>query len=114
MGVHESRVRRADFFGDEVRGPFELVYERAFLCALPRRLWKDWAARVAALLAPEGRLAGFFYFDESDRGPPFALHGQAELDALLDSCFVRVADAPVADSVPVFAGKERWQVWKKH
>ncbi len=52
--------------------PFAVVYERAFLCALPRRLWVDWARRVAELVAPGGLLAGFFYFDAGDRGPPFA------------------------------------------
>lgn len=113
MGSHEKRVRRADFFGTEVRGPFGLIYERAFLCALPRRMWGDWAARVSGLLAPEGRLAGFFFFDEGDRGPPFALHGQQELDRLLEGRFIRLEDAPVTDSIPVFAGKERWQVWQK-
>ncbi len=113
MGTHAGRVRRADFFGPEVRGPFSLVYERAFLCALPRRLWNDWAVRVAALLEPGGVLAGFFYFDEGDRGPPFPLHGQAELDGLLGALFVRTEDAPVADSISVFLGKERWQAWRK-
>jgi SAM-dependent methyltransferase len=113
MGPHASRVRRADFFGAEVQGPFALVYERAFLCALPRRLWSAWAARVAELLGPGGRLAGFFYFDQGDRGPPFALHAQAELDALLAGWFTRREDAPVADSIAVFEGKERWQVWQK-
>ena len=34
-----------------------------------------------------------------------------ELEALLGEHFDRVADAAVADSIPIFAGKERWQVW---
>jgi len=44
-------------------------------------------------------------------GPPFALHSQPQLYALLAPAFERIEDAPVADSIPVFAGKERWQVW---
>src|SRR6266853_1598818 len=47
--------------------------ERAFLCALPRRLWPSYARRLFELLRPEGRLAGFFYFDDGERGPPFGL-----------------------------------------
>jgi len=26
---------------------------------------------------------------------------------------VRIEDAPVGDSIPVFEGKERWQVWRR-
>jgi hypothetical protein len=42
------------------------------------------------------------------------LHAQAELDALLAPAFERVTDEAVPDSIPVFAGKERWQVWRKN
>ena len=113
LGPHAGRVRRADFFAPIPEAPFEVVYERAFLCALPRRLWPDWARRVAELVAPGGSLAGFFYFDAGERGPPFPLHSQGELDALLEPAFERLEDAPVADSIPVFAGKERWQAWRR-
>ena len=113
LGPHASRVRRGDFFAPIPEAPFALVYERAFLCALPRRLWRDWGRRVAELVAPGGLLAGFFYFDDGDRGPPFALHSQAELDALLGESFERLEDVPVGDSIPVFEGKERWQVWRR-
>ena len=112
LGPHAGRLRLADFFEGEP-GPFAFVYERAFLCALPRRRWGDWAARQAALVAPGGHLAGFFFFGEGLRGPPFPLHGQAELDALLDPAFVRVQDLDVDDSIPVFAGRERWQAWRR-
>jgi SAM-dependent methyltransferase len=113
LGGGAERIRQADFFAPIAEARFETVYERAFLCALPRRLWAAWGARVADLVAPRGELAGFFYFDEGERGPPFPLHGQAELDALLVSAFERTEDAPVGDSIPVFEGKERWQVWRR-
>jgi SAM-dependent methyltransferase len=113
LGPFASRVREADFFAPIPGEPFDVVYERAFLCALPRRLWPDWAQRVAALLAPGGLLAGFFFLAEGERGPPFPLHSQAELDALLASHFERLEDRDVPDSIPVFAGKERWQVWRR-
>jgi SAM-dependent methyltransferase len=112
-----ERIRQADFFAPIAEAPFDVVYERAFLCALPRRLWAAWGARVAQLVAPGGDLAGFFYFDfqpgRGERGPPFPLHGEAELDALLAPAFDRIEDAAVGDSIPVFEGKERWQVWKR-
>ena len=113
LGPHVNRVRYGDFFAPLPGEPFEVVYERAFLCALPRRLWRRWAERVAAVVEPGGMLAGYFYFDAGDRGPPFALHRQADLDELLAPAFDRVADAPVGDSIEVFRGKERWQEWRR-
>lgn len=113
LGPHGERVRKADFFVPIAEAPFDVIYERAFLCALPRRMWRDWGARVAELVRPGGRLAGFFHFDASERGPPFGLRGQDELDRLLTDAFERTEDAPVADSIAVFQGKERWQVWRR-
>lgn len=112
LGPLAHRVRFADFFDFDPGAPFDLVYERAFLCALPRRIWPRYAPRVAELLRPGGRLAGFFYFDEGERGPPFGLKS-GELEALLGGRFDRIADSPVGDSIPIFAGKERWQVWAR-
>ncbi len=113
LGPFAGHVRLGDFFGTGLRGPFALVYERAFLCALPRRLWPDWAGRVGDLVAPGGLLAGYFLFGEGERGPPFPLHGQRELDGLLDAAFDRVEDLTVDDSVDAFAGRERWQSWRR-
>ena len=100
-----------DFFSHEV-GSFDLVYERAFLCALPRAHWQRWAARVAEVVRPDGRLAGFFFRSQDPDGPPFGL-ATGELEALLTPAFDRVEDAAVADSIPLFAGRERWQVWRR-
>lgn len=111
LGPLSDRVRLADFFDSDFGAPFDLVYERAFLCALPRHLWPRYAPRLAGLLRRGGRLAGFFYFDDGGRGPPFGLKA-GEPGALLGQRFDQLADAEVADSIPIFAGKERWQVWK--
>jgi SAM-dependent methyltransferase len=102
---------QGDFFTHPL-GEFDLVYERAFLCALPRPHWPRWAARVAEVLRPGGRLAGFFFWSDDERGPPFGLK-RGELEALLASAFDRIEDAPVTDSIPVFAGRERWQIWRR-
>ena len=110
LGPFADRVRLADFFEFDFEAPFDLIYERAFLCALPRREWPRYAPRLTELLRPGGRLAGFFYFDDGERGPPFGLK-TGELEALLGEHFDRVADSPAGDSIPIFAGKERWQVW---
>jgi SAM-dependent methyltransferase len=113
LGTLAARVRHADFFAPLPGEPFDVVYERAFLCALPRRMWGDWARRVAEAVAPGGLLAGFFFFGEGERGPPFPLASQEDLDQLLTPAFERIADEPVPDSIAVFAGKERWQAWRR-
>ena len=107
-----GRVVEADFFSFTPPQPLELIYERAFLCALPRRMWPAVAARWAELLPPGGLLAGFFYFDDKTSGPPFGTSA-VELDALLTPCFDCIEDAPVTDSIAVFVGKERWKIWRR-
>jgi SAM-dependent methyltransferase len=108
-----SRVRKADFFRlDEP--PFDLVYERTFLCALPRRLWDEWGRKIAAMVRPGGRLAGFFYLNDNERGPPFGI-SLSRLNELLEGAFVREENEniPPEQSVPVLAGHEVWQVWRR-
>ena len=106
-------VAQQDFFAFEAQ-PFDLVYERAFLCALPRRMWPQWARRVAELVRPAGELAGFFYFDDNERGPPFGVAPHA-LRELLGSDFDLSEEQgiPEEQSIPVFKGKEVWQVWRR-
>jgi hypothetical protein len=113
LGPHVNKVRYGDFFAPIAEAPFEVVYERAFLCALPRGRWADWGKRMAELVEPGGALAGFFYFGAGDRGPPFPLHAPYELSELLEPAFERIEDAAVPDSIDVFKGKERWQVWRR-
>ena len=102
----------ADFFAWQPAQALDLIYERAFLCALPRKLWADWGTRVAELLPPGGLLAGYFFVCEQLKGPPFGILPE-QLDALLLPNFECLTDQPVADSIPVFAGRERWQVWRR-
>jgi hypothetical protein len=112
LGQWADRVVQADFFDYAPARPLDLIYERAFLCALPRAMWPQVAARWAELLAPGAKLAGFFFFDDAPKGPPFGI-GRAALDALLTPYFDCIEDDAVADSIPVFAGKERWMVWQR-
>jgi len=112
LGPWRERVRQADFFRFEPEQPLDLIYERAFLCALPPQRRAAIAARWAQLLPQGGLLAGFFYFGNEPKGPPFGI-SPTELDTLLSPWFERIEDLPVDDSLPVFAGKERWQVWRR-
>jgi SAM-dependent methyltransferase len=113
LGILGSHVREEDFFGEALgEERFDAIYERAFMCALPRARRTQWAARVAQLLPPDGRLFGFFFFDTSERGPPFGIT-QSELTDLLSPHFELLEESTPPDSISVFAGKERWQVWER-
>jgi SAM-dependent methyltransferase len=112
LGELSSLLKKADFF-DFDGGPFDLVYERAFLCALPRHLWPRWARRLTELVRPGGELAGFFYIDDNQKGPPFGIAPHA-LRELLEGFELREEKAiPPEQSIPVFRRKEVWQVWKR-
>jgi SAM-dependent methyltransferase len=111
-GQWADRILQADFFDYTPPRQLDLVYEQAFLCALPRARWPAVAQRWASLLPPGGLLAGYFFFDGVPKGPPFGI-ARAQLDALLAPHFDCIADEAVSDSVPVFAGKERWMIWRR-
>ncbi|NRR31928.1 SAM-dependent methyltransferase [Oxalobacteraceae bacterium] len=111
-GPWAQRVLEADFFAYTPAQPVQLMYERAFLCAMPRAMWPRVAARWTELLAPGALLAGYFFFDESPKGPPFGI-SRAVLEGLLEENFDCVDDQPVGDSIAVFAGRERWMVWRR-
>lgn len=105
-------VREADFFTGSLDGPYDLVYERTFLCSLPPANWPDYAARIAQLLRPGGVFAGLFYHGTDPEGPPFPIR-PAEARALF-AAFELVEDQaiPADQSLPLFAGHERWQTWR--
>ncbi|HEY5792945.1 MAG TPA: methyltransferase [Chthoniobacterales bacterium] len=113
LGTRADRVLFGDFFNYEFGQPFDLIYERTFLCALPPALWESYASRIKNLLIPGGRLAGFFFYGpEAAESPPYPL-SRADAERLFPPGLELIEDQPAADSLPLFAGKERWQQWKK-
>jgi hypothetical protein len=112
LGTYAGVVEEADFYAYTPPFAPAWVYERAFLCALPKSLRASYAVRMAELLQPGALLAGYFFIGETPKGPPFAI-ARDELDGLLTPFFTLVDDQPVGDSLPVFAGRERWLVWRR-
>ncbi len=113
LGPLGDLVRAGDFFAPAADlAAFSLVYERTFLCALPPDLHAPYARRMAELIAPGGVLCGFFFLGPEDEPPPHPL-SQEQINALLNEAFELIEDRPVPDSLPLFAGKERWQVWRR-
>ncbi|MBA3849211.1 MAG: hypothetical protein C0502_04350 [Opitutus sp.] len=106
-----GRIHEADFFNHPFAdGEFDLVYERTFLCAIPPEKRSAYRDRIARLLKPRGQFIGYFYYAKTDPkdGPPYGL-AWGEGDELFSRHFLLMKDDPVNDSLPVFAGRERWQ-----
>ena len=101
-----------DFFTHDFgTARFDVIYERTFLCSLPPRLWKDYAKRVSQLLRSQGTLAGFFFYGEESDPPPYPLTESQALE-IFGRHFDLQKSEPVTDSLPFFAGSERWQEWQ--
>lgn len=105
-----EHILEGDFFEfDFPPGTFDLIYERTFLCAIPRAMRPAYRDRVARLLKPGGAFIGYFYYQNTDpkEGPPFGL-AWGESDLLFARYFLLLRDIPSPDSLPLFAGRERW------
>lgn len=113
LGPLGELVLLGDFFKHPLRETsFDVVYERTFLCALPPRVWKDYASRMRQLIRPGGKLFGFFLYGDEPEPPPYPLT-TTQAAELFGRDFILTKDEPVTDSLPVFAGKERWQEWTR-
>src|SRR6185295_4261477 len=87
-----DRVIEGDFFThDFAEAPFDLVYERTFLCALPPDLWPKIVSRTTTLLQRGGILVGLYFFGGKDDGPPFGL-APDEPARLFEPRYVLVSD----------------------
>ena len=113
LGPLSHLVRVGDFFAPaaDLAG-FSLIYERTFLCALPTELHAPYARRMAELIVPGGVLCGFFFHGPEDEPPPFPLSPE-QINILLGGAFELTENLPVVDSLPLYATKERWQVWRR-
>jgi hypothetical protein len=60
----QSEMLQADFFAENPDGPFDLVYERIFLCSLPKTLWPSYAAQNHTV-PPHGRMPRWGYTREA-------------------------------------------------
>jgi hypothetical protein len=103
-------VREADVFElDEP--PFDLVYERAFLCALHPDTRATYSRRLPGLVRPGGTLTGYFEIGERRGGPPYEIT-RDDLHALLEPAFELETDRPSIAPMPAFEN-ERWMVWRR-
>lgn len=114
LGKHKDKVVLGDVFNADFSHSFDVIYERAFLAALPRDRWDEYFAMVDKLLPSRGFLIGYFVIDDDYRSrfPPFCLRS-GELAQHFEPTFTLIESSPVTNSVDVFKGKEYWMVWQK-
>ncbi|WP_426417125.1 methyltransferase domain-containing protein [Aestuariirhabdus sp. LZHN29] len=113
IGDAPVELRQEDVFTSSVAEvEADLVYERAFLAAIPERLRETYSRWVANQVRPGGLLLGYFLLGEGRGGPPFPILGE-QLDQLLSPSFECIDRQPVTDSLEVFQGQECWQVWRR-
>jgi len=112
--LQDSPVRlwQADFFTLEATPIYDLVFERAFLCALPPRMWRDYTHKMMQLIPSGAYLAGVFFLADKAKGPPFGTSRDA-LQQLFGEGFALRDCQPVGAPLPVFAGQEFWMVWQR-
>lgn len=114
LGPLGRLVVEGDFFAHEFgKQQFDVIYERTFLCALPPTIWPAYADRMARLLRPGGWLVGFFLFGDEPEPPPYPLT-EEQAQRLFAAHFELASNDAVADSLPLFAGRERWQEWRRN
>lgn len=104
-----SHLLVGDFFAHD--GQYDRIIEQTFFCALDRGLREAYARKMAAMLAPGGKLVGVLFDDpqpgKSPDEPPFGGNKQ-EYDMLFGSHFARVNIQPCSNSIPPRAGREVW------
>ena len=114
LGPLGDRVIHGNLFKHDFRGKrYGLIYERGFLCSFAPSHWPDYAARMAELLLPGGRLVGLFLYGQEPEPPPYPLTDETAAALLGNSFRLVKSEEAAADTVPVYRGLERWQEWEK-
>jgi SAM-dependent methyltransferase len=113
LGPLGEKVLQGDFFKHDWGGNhFDVIYERGFLCSLPREDWPGYGTRIAELVKPGGRLVGMFLYGNEPEPPPFPLTSESAAE-LLGHSFRLLGDVSIAKSVSVYQGMEHWEEWER-
>jgi len=101
-----TQLIREDFFQYQ-GGPFDLILEQTFFCALPLNKRPDYALQMHRLLSKGGLLAGLWFNIplEADKGPPFG-GSREEYLAHLEPFFITEQFSIADNSIPPRSGRE--------
>lgn len=108
-----------DFFTltkEELGGPFDLIWDYTFYCAIHPSQRDAWRDQMARLLAPNGRLLMLLFpvieGAPEEQGPPYPLDPQ-RIVAELSPSFRALRIEQATQSHPGREGKEWLSVWAK-
>lgn len=108
----EIRIICGDFF--DLIGPFDLVIEQTFFCALTPGLRSAYVNQMANIIRPGGFLAGLWFSVEFPfDGPPFG-GNPADYLKLLEPYFTIREAGPCMNSVKPRQGNEWFIVAERH
>jgi SAM-dependent methyltransferase len=112
-GSKNIRFEQADFLNlpARLRGPYDLIFENTFFCAIDPAHRDRYVESAASLLKAGRFLLGVFYNIRPETGPPFG----ATRDELLDRFgrrFTLILDR-VPRSIPRREGKELLMLWQR-
>jgi len=110
-GFPTAHLHAGDFFAHQ--GPYDLVVEQTFFCALDPALRPRYVQKMHELLAPGGRLVGLLFNDPlNDDRPPFG-GNEAEYRALITGTFALEQLQTAPNSIAPRAGREFFLVARK-
>jgi len=105
------RILCEDFFTHQDQ--YDLILEQTFFCALPPSMRKQYAQKMAELLAPQGKLVGLLFASEFDKaGPPFGGTTEEYLQ-LFNPYFKSEILEPCHNSIRPRQGNELFVKWVK-
>ena len=106
-----ARIITGDFFAF-YDGPFDVIFDYTFLCAIDPSVRGAWAKKVDSLLAPEGELVTLI-FPAGERPPPFPLWPH-DVRALLEPLGFEAPElAPAPRTHPGREGMEHLARWRR-
>ncbi|MCA0238713.1 MAG: TPMT family class I SAM-dependent methyltransferase [Bacteroidetes bacterium] len=104
------RLICGDFFEQE--GPYDLILEQTFFCALSPTLRRDYVLKMSELLASGGKLAGLLFDVHFEGGPPFGGHRE-EYIPLFEASLHILTMEPCYNSAAPRAGSELFFIAEK-
>jgi SAM-dependent methyltransferase len=104
-----AEYRVGDFF-DQTSGigPFNLIFDSTFLCAISPKQWRPWAKRTVSLLAPGGLLAlqVFPVYNDSAQDPDHPVEGESSPPYSISPNLVRALLEPYSKEMEEIACRE--------
>ena len=112
-GLKKIRFVQADFLNPpaRLRGPYDLIFENTFFCAIDPDHRDRYVESAASLLKPGGFLLGVFYTIRPETGPPFGATRE-ELVERFGRRFTLIMDR-VPRSISRREGKELLMLWRR-